>query len=127
MGATEGERPAVTPAPLGDVYWFDIPQLIGGLAGVLTMTPDQFEAWKDGEEAAEMVRRITRVMAAVEARQSGRLRELTAQPADDGEEAAKFLDWLSDRFVNIHGESPDADFVQSLRQRARNIRSARTT
>lgn len=28
----------------------------------------------------------------------------------------QFLHWIADRFVNIHGESPNVDFVQRLRQ-----------
>lgn len=27
----------------------------------------------------------------------------------------EFLNWIADRFVNVHGESPNVDFVQALR------------
>ena len=35
-----------------------------------------------------------------------------------------FLDWIADRCVTVYGESPDIDFVRSLRERAAAGRSA---
>ena len=35
-----------------------------------------------------------------------------------------FLDWLSDRLVNVYGESENVDFVLSLRERAKAGRAA---
>jgi hypothetical protein len=35
-----------------------------------------------------------------------------------------FLDWIADRLVNVHGENPNVDYVQSLRKRARKARAA---
>jgi len=35
-----------------------------------------------------------------------------------------FLDWMADRLVNVYGESPNVDFVQSLRDRAKMARYA---
>lgn len=32
-----------------------------------------------------------------------------------------FLLWAADRFVNVHDESPNVDFVQTLRERALQI------
>lgn len=29
-----------------------------------------------------------------------------------------FLDWVADRLIDVYGESPSIDFVQSLRRRA---------
>jgi hypothetical protein len=36
----------------------------------------------------------------------------------------EFLDWLADRLTNTYGESPEVDFVISLRERARLLRAA---
>lgn len=36
----------------------------------------------------------------------------------------RFLDWVADRLVDVYGESPNVDFVQSLRARATAGRSA---
>jgi hypothetical protein len=35
-----------------------------------------------------------------------------------------FLDWVADRLVNVYGESPNVDFVHSLRDRAKAGRAA---
>lgn len=35
-----------------------------------------------------------------------------------------FLDWIADRLVNVHGESPNVDYVLSLRDRAKLGRAA---
>jgi hypothetical protein len=35
-----------------------------------------------------------------------------------------FLDWIADRMVGIYGESPNADYVHSLRERAKAGRAA---
>lgn len=35
-----------------------------------------------------------------------------------------FLDWIADRLVHVYGESPNVDFVVSLRQRAAAGRAA---
>jgi hypothetical protein len=35
-----------------------------------------------------------------------------------------FLDWIADRLVNVHGESPNVDYVMSLRDRAKAGRDA---
>jgi hypothetical protein len=35
-----------------------------------------------------------------------------------------FLDWIADRLVEVHGESPDVDFVIALRRRAAKARAA---
>lgn len=35
-----------------------------------------------------------------------------------------FLDWIADRLVNVYGESPNIDFVLSLRKRAEMSRAA---
>lgn len=29
-----------------------------------------------------------------------------------------FIDWVADRFVHVHGDSPNVDYVLSLRKRA---------
>lgn len=34
-----------------------------------------------------------------------------------------FLNWIADRFVNVHGESPNVDFVQKLRRIAIDLKS----
>jgi len=34
------------------------------------------------------------------------------------------LDWVADRFVNVHGENSNLDFILSLRERARMSRAA---
>jgi hypothetical protein len=36
-----------------------------------------------------------------------------------------FLDWIADRLVFIHGESPNVDYVLSLRKRAETARKMR--
>lgn len=35
-----------------------------------------------------------------------------------------FLEWIADRLVHVYGESPNVDFVLSLRERADRARSA---
>ena len=35
-----------------------------------------------------------------------------------------FMDWIADRLVNVYGENPNIDFVQSLRYRAKLARAA---
>lgn len=35
-----------------------------------------------------------------------------------------FLEWIADRLVHVHGESPNVDYVLSLRDRAAAIRTA---
>lgn len=35
-----------------------------------------------------------------------------------------FLNWVADRLVSVHGESPNVDFVLSLRERAEAMRVA---
>lgn len=39
-------------------------------------------------------------------------------------ELPDFLEWIADRLVNVHGESPNVDFVLSLRERAKRCRAA---
>jgi hypothetical protein len=39
----------------------------------------------------------------------------------------EFLEWLADRLVYVYKESPNVDFVLSLRKRAEQAKSLRTT
>jgi hypothetical protein len=43
---------------------------------------------------------------------------------DGVEDGPRFLAWIADRLVNVYGESPNVDFVLSLRARASALRSA---
>jgi predicted RNA-binding Zn ribbon-like protein len=38
---------------------------------------------------------------------------------------APFLTWIADRLVQVHGESENVDFVQSLRERTEALKQAR--
>lgn len=38
-----------------------------------------------------------------------------------------FLNWVADRFVNVHGESENVDFVQKLRAIAESLDPQRDT
>jgi hypothetical protein len=35
-----------------------------------------------------------------------------------------FLDWVADRLVHVHGDSPNVDFVLALKERSKRIRLA---
>jgi len=38
---------------------------------------------------------------------------------------SEFLNWIADRFVNVHNESPNVDFVSRLRSLASKLRTRR--
>lgn len=62
----------IPPVPIGDPWWFDIPELAEGLRSLLMLDPADFAQWQSGDHAAHMVDRIGRILEWVEARQQSR-------------------------------------------------------
>lgn len=49
---------------------------------------------------------------------------LAAHEPDNDPSGPDFLEWIADRLVHIHGESPNVDFVLALRRKAARARAA---
>lgn len=52
--------------------------------------------------------------------------EAFVDAADRGAEVntPDLMEWIADRLVHVHGENPHIDYVLSLRERAKKLRSA---